>query len=112
MDRYIEYKSYLQQDIIIYAEQYKDKFYDSILNKILNIKKSLLITRHYSQAISLEQEILSISKDPSITILEIEGSEDERRHFEGIKQIIKLTITNLLPSIQSKINHLCHIHLI
>lgn len=101
MDRTAEYNKFAEVECVP-EDPYEDRFYDTIAGKLQGIAKALKTKKSYSQVLASEQELGAAVKESSLLLdaIEVEGSADEVRHFEGIKQIINLKITSITLEIQ------------
>lgn len=82
----------------------KERFYDSIYNKICKLQHTLLRQQKYIDILVIEENYNNILKDTKtlLNMLEIDTNDDERIFFEGVQKIINLKLNELKNTIKSK----------
>ncbi|EOB12306.1 SEC1 family transport protein SLY1 [Nosema bombycis CQ1] len=90
MNRTKEFLNYLDLDNQQQSSPKKSLFYDSILDEILLLQRRPIQKLSYSNILKIEDEIDKIQENINkLNFIEVEGTEDEKIHFEGIKKILQ-----------------------
>lgn len=81
---------------------YKKVFYDTFLDEIISLERRLNNKLTYTSILKLEDDLQRVVNNYTTTIeaIALEGTKDEKIHFEGVKKILGMRIYKLKNSLE------------
>lgn len=107
MDRTAEFKSFVTMHPTA-SFQKEPKFYEELYSTLIEFSEKSRRSKSYKALLLLEQELNEFIKKTTIILdsIKVEGSEDKRAHFEGIKFILNSRMAAISKEISVAKNRL------
>lgn len=107
MDRTSDYNNFISLTQTHYSPP-STTFYDTLYKKLLNLEHSIGLHKKYVDILVIEEKYNKLIQEihDIFHVIDIEMTEDESKHFEGIKHILNLRVNIINKKIkESKFNN-------